>query len=187
MSYLSRLFEHEILENIKIFDSFASFHATDKIVSDFLHLIAQSHSSNLESCCLILCIFSIDDHSRDQIWFHNLDNIFMSWDWFVFISSICFCSKKIIFVFKYFINRINVIEFFDDRLSSRLWWFVWCRSIKHLFEVLWTINRFQTFQNIHHYLWFNRKRRVDMISSSFESSLIMCRERDRFENDRSRI
>jgi hypothetical protein len=151
MSYLSRLFEHETLENIRIFDSFASFHATDKIASDLLHLIAQSHSSNLESCRSVLRILSIDDHLRNQIWFHNLDNIFMSWDWLVLISSICFCSKKTIFVSKYFINRIDDIEFFDDRLSSRLRWLVWCRSIKHLFEVLWTANRFQWFQDIHHY------------------------------------
>jgi hypothetical protein len=35
--------------------------------------------------------------------------------------------------------------------------------------------------------WFSRKRRIDMILSSFESSSIMCRVRNRFENDCSKI
>jgi hypothetical protein len=52
------------------------------------------------------------------------------------------------------------------------------------YELSIVFNDFKTFITIS---WLNRERRVDMISSSFESSSIMCRVRNRFENDRSRI
>ncbi len=146
MSYLFRLFRHENLANVKILDVLSTLHAMSKIDSDFVHLIAQSHSSSFESCRSTFEILSINDYSRDEIWFHSLDDVLVSKNRFIFISSINVYSEKRILISKNLFSWINVIDILENRLSSRLRR-VRLRplklnySIKHLFEFLWTINR----------------------------------------------
>jgi hypothetical protein len=127
-----------------------------EIDSDFAHLIAQSHSSNFESCRSTFEILSINDYSRDEIWFHNLDDVLVNKNRFIFISSIDVCSEKRIFISRNLFSWINVIDILENRLSSKLRRLRSKRlrlrcSIRHLFEFLWTINYLHWFWNIYHY------------------------------------
>jgi hypothetical protein len=145
LSYFFRLFRHESLENVRIFDVLSTSHAMSEIDSDFVHLIAQLHSSSFESYRSTFEIFSINDYSRNEIWFHNLDDVFVNKNRFIFISSINVCSEKRILIFKNLFSWINVIDILENRFSSRLKRIRlrrlrWNCSTKHLFKFLWTIN-----------------------------------------------